>query len=356
MIAMACAALDVSRATVQRRRAAVAMPSVVVRPRALSSRALTIPQRQLVLEVLHAPCFVDQAPAEIYATLLDQDIYHCSIRTMYRILSQNAEVRERRAQLRHPVYQKPELLAQGPNQVWSWDITKLMGPTKWTYFYLYVILDIFSRRVVGWCVADAESAALFQPLFDDAIAKHNVPPGQLTLHADRGGPMKAKATALLLADLGVTRSHSRPHTSNDNPFSESQFKNLKYQPQFPERFGCIEDARLFLRHYFDWYNQDHHHGGIGLMTPNQVHYGQADAVYTARQHTLDRVCRQHPERFVNNAPKPPAKPTATWINPPPAKPTPQPSTTIIGIEQCRQTSTSQLTAALEPAAIDAEPA
>jgi hypothetical protein len=170
--------------------------------------------------------------------------------------------------------------------------------------------------VVGWCVADVESAELFRPLLDGAIANHHVPPGQLTLHADRGGPMTAKSTALLLADLGVTRSHSRPHTSNDNPFSESQFKNLKYQPQFPERFGCIEDARGFSRNYFGWYNEDHHHVGIGLMTPNQVHYGQVDAVYAARQGTLDRACREHPERFVNKTPTPPAKPTATWINPP----------------------------------------
>ena len=199
-----------------------------------------------MLDLLHAPRFADQAPAEIYATLLDEGVYHCSIRTMYRLLGQNGEVRERRQQLRHPVYQKPELLAEGPNEVWSWDITKLMGPAKWTYFYLYVILDIFSRRVVGWCVADAETATLFKPLFDDAIGKHNVPPGQLTLHADRGGPMKAKATAFLLADLGVTRSHNRPHTSNDNPFSESHFKTLKYQPRFPKRFGCIEDAKSFL--------------------------------------------------------------------------------------------------------------
>ena len=304
MTAMACAALGVSRATVQRRRAILAATAAVRHPRARPARALTIPQQQAVLDLLHGPGFVDQAPAEVYATLLDQGIYHCSIRTMYRILEQHAEVRERRAQLRHPVYQKPELLAEGPNQVWSWDITKLMGPAKWTYFYLYVILDIFSRRVVGWCVADAESAALFKPLLDEAIAKHRVPYGQLTLHADRGAPMKAKATALLLADLGVTRSHSRPHTSSDNPFSESQFKNLKYQPQFPARFGCIEDARGFLRYYFDWYNQDHHHFGIGLMTPNQVHYGQANAVYLARQHTLDQALRQHPERFVNRPPTP----------------------------------------------------
>ena len=198
MTAMVCAALGVSRATVQRRRAVLAAPAAVRHPRARPARALTIPQHQAVLDLLHAPGFVDQAPAEVYATLLDQGIYHCSIRTMYRILEQHAEVRERRAQLRHPVYQKPELLAEGPNQVWSWDITKLMGPAKWTYFYLYVILDIFSRRVVGWCVADAESAALFKPLLDEAIAKHRVPYGQLTLHADRGAPMKAKATALLL--------------------------------------------------------------------------------------------------------------------------------------------------------------
>jgi putative transposase len=221
--------------------------------------------------------------------------------------------------LRHPVYQKPELLAEGPNQVWSWDITKLKGPAKWSYFYLYVILDIYSRRVVGWCVADSESAVLFKALFDDTITKHDVIPGQLTLHADRGGPMQAKATALLLSDLGVTRSHNRPHVSNDNPFSESHFKTLKYQPRFPECFGCIEDATSFCRGFFDWYNQDHHHGGIGLMTPDQVHYGQVDAVHAARQLTLDQAFRQNPERFVKKPPIPPAKPTAAWINPPQPK-------------------------------------
>ena len=207
MTAAACIALGVSRASVQRRRARLAAPPALPRPRPRPARALTAPQRQVVLDLLHAPRFADQAPAEVYASLLDEGVYHCSIRTMYRILVQHDEVRERRNQLRHPVYQKPELLAERPNQVWSWDITKLMGPTKWSYFYLYVILDIFSRRVVAWCVAGAETAALFKPLFDDAVAKHQVPPGQLTLHADRGGPMKAKATALLLADLGVTRSH-----------------------------------------------------------------------------------------------------------------------------------------------------
>jgi len=316
MTKAACAALDVSRASVQRRRAWLTAPPATPRPRPRPARALSGPQQQKVLDLLHAPRFADQTPAEIYATLLDEGVYHCSIRTMYRILDQHGEVRERREQLRHPTYRKPELLAERPNEVWSWDITKLMGPTKWRYFYLYVILDIFSRRVVGWCIADAETAALFKPLFADAVARHNVPPGQLTLHADRGGPMKAKATALLLADLGVTRSHNRPHVSNDNPFSESHFKTLKYQPRFPQRFGCIEDARSFCRDFFDWYNQQHHHGGIGLMTPDQVHYGQTDAVHAARQVTLDRAFAENPARFVNKTPTPPAKPTAAWINPP----------------------------------------
>ena len=194
-----------------------------------------------------------------------------------------------------------------------------MGPAKWSYFYLYVILDIFSRRVVGWRVTDAETATLFQPLSDDAITKHNVPPGQLTLHADRGAPMKAKATAFLLADLGITRSHNRPHTSNDNPFSESHFKTLKYQPRFPKRFGCIEDARSFCRAFYGWYHKDHHHAGIGLMTPDQARYSQIDAVHAARQVTLDQAFRQNPRRFAKKPPVPPAKPTAAWINPPTPK-------------------------------------
>ena len=297
----ACDALGVSRASVYRRRSRLARPPVEPVPRPSPPRALSAAERQTVLDLLREPRFADLAPAEVYATLLDEGVYHCSIRTMYRILDDHDEVRERRDQLRHPVYAKPELLAEAPNQVWSWDITKLMGPAKWTYFYLYVILDIFSRRVVGWCVADAESATLFKALFDDTLAKHAVPPGQLTLHADRGGPMKAKATALMLADLGVTKSHSRPHTSNDNPFSEAHFKTLKYQPEFPKRFGCVEDAKDFCRRFFAWYNQDHHHAGLGLMTPDQVHYGQAEAVHAARQSTLDRAFRSNPERFVTKA-------------------------------------------------------
>lgn len=317
LTAGACAALGLSRASVHRHRTRQDRPHPIpAQPRPKPKRALTEEQRELVLALLREPRFVDQAPAEIYATLLDEGIYHCSIRTMYRILDANGEIQERRRQLRHPVYQKPELMAERPNEVWSWDITKLMGPAKWTYFYLYVIIDIFSRRVVGWCVADTESAILFKPLFEDTLAKHLVLPGQLTLHADRGASMKAKATTLMLADLGVTKSHSRPHTSNDNPFSESHFKTLKYQPEFPKRFGCIEDAKAFCRHFFDWYNRDHHHAGLGLMTPDQVHYGQADAVYAARQEILDKAFRANPERFVRKSPTPPQKPTAAWINPP----------------------------------------
>jgi putative transposase len=319
VIGAACAAVGLSRATFHRRQIAAARPQAPPRPRPRPARALGPSERQAVLDLLREERFVDQAPAEVWASLLDEGLYHCSIRTMYRILHEHDEVRERRRQLRHPAYAKPELIAEGPNQVWSWDISKLMGPAKWTYFYLYVIIDIFSRRVVGWCVADAETAALFKPLFVDTAAKHGVAPGQLTLHADRGPSMKAKATALMLADLGVTKSHSRPYTSNDNPFSEAHFKTLKYQPQFPKRFGCIQDAKTFCRAFFDWYNRDHHHLGIGLMTPDQVHYGQADIVHAARQKILDRAFRANANRFVNKPPKPPTKPTAAWINPPTQK-------------------------------------
>jgi len=273
-------------------------------------------ERNEVLNHLRSPRFADQTPTEVFATLLDAGTYLCSIRTMYRILAAQGEVAARRRQRTHPVYTKLELLAEAPDQVWSWDITKLMGPVKWSYFYLYVILDIFSRRVVGWRVAHTESAAQFKDLFIDAMDKHGVPRDQLTLHADRGGPMKAKTTALMLADLGVLRSHSRPHTSNDNPFSEAHFKTLKYQPEFPKRFETIEQARAFCRRFFAWYNQDHHHAGIGLMTPDQVHFGQAEAIHTARQATLDAAFLTTPERFVRKPPEPPRIPTAVWINPP----------------------------------------
>jgi putative transposase len=320
LIGAACGALGLSRASFHRRTAAARRPPAPIRPRPSPARALALPERLAVLDLLREPRFVDQAPAEVYAELLDSGLYLCSIRTMYRILTEYGEVKERRLQLRRPVYIKPELIAEAPNQVWSWDITKLMGPAKWTYFYLYVIIDIFSRRVVAFQVADAESVALFKPLFLDAVERHAVPPGQLTLHADRGPTMKAKATAFLLADLGVTKSHSRPYTSNDNPFSESLFKTCKYQPQFPERFGSIQDAKAFCRRFFDWYNAEHHHLGIGLMTPNQVHFGRADQVYAQRLDTLQNAFDANPNRFVNMKPAPPKKPTAVWINPPNSKP------------------------------------
>ena len=311
-----CAALDVSRASVHRHRRVLTQPPRVTKPRLPSARALPQSDRDQVLAQLRSPRFADQTPTEVYATLLDEGVYLCSIRTMYRLLAALGEGVERRRLRRHPVYQKPELLAEGPNEVWSWDITKLMGPVKWSYFYLYVILDIFSRRVVGWRIEHAESALQFKELFQDAVIKHAVPFDQLTLHADRGGPMKAKATALMLADLGVVKSHSRPHTSNDNPFSEAHFKTLKYQPEFPKRFQNIDEARTFCRRFFAWYNEDHHHAGIGLMTPDQIHFGQADEIHAARQTALDAAFLATPERFVNKPPKPPQVPTAVWINPP----------------------------------------
>ena len=214
---------------------------------------------------------------------MDEGQYHCSIRTMYRILDENKEVKERRNQLRHPVYSKPELLATAPNRVWSWDITKLLGPVKWTYFYLYVIMDIFSRYVVGWMIAPAESAVLAERLIGETCAKQNIERDQLTIHADRGLSMKSKPVALLLADLGITKTHSRPHTSDDNPYSESQFKTLKYRPDFPEQFGSIEDSRSFCQDFFPWYNKEHRHTGIGLHTPESVHYSFAQDIQIARR-------------------------------------------------------------------------
>jgi putative transposase len=259
---------------------------------------------------------VDKAPAEVYATLLDDGIYLCSVRTMYRLLDQHHELRERRNQLRHPVYHKPELLARGPNQVWSWDITKLLGPAKWTYFYLYVILDIFSRYVVGWLLARHENAALAQRLIRETLEKEPVDPQALTIHSDRGSPMKSSTVAQLLATLGVTKSHSRPHCSNDNPFSESQFKTLKYQPQFPDRFGSYEDALAFCRRFVRWYNHEHYHSGLGLLTPDSVHHGQAETVRARRQRVLDAAYADHPERFAKGRPSPSPAPQEVWINPP----------------------------------------
>jgi transposase InsO family protein len=236
---------------------------------------------------------------------------------MYRVLDGAKEVRERRNIARHPVYRKPELLARGPNQVWSWDITKLRTFTKGSFLSLYVLLDIFSRLVVGWLLSQHESEASARLLIAESFRKHGVSAHQLTIHADRGSPMKAKGLAQLLADLDVTKSHSRPHVSNDNPFSEAQFKTLKYRHDFPDRFGSVEDGRTFLAPFFHWYNHEHHHSGIGLITPADLHYGRADEILARRQRTLDAAFAAHPERFVRKRPSPPAIPVEVWINPPP---------------------------------------
>ena len=312
----ACEALDITRAGFYRTQAREHTPSVEPNNRPSPPRALSSDERQGVLDILHTERFVDKAPYEVYTTLLDEGQYHCSIRTMYRILDENKEVKERRNQLSHPVYHKPELLATAPNQVWSWDITKLLGPVKWTYFYLYVIMDIFSRYVVGWMITPAESAVLAERLIGESCAKQNIGRGQLTIHADRGSSMKSKPVALLLSDLGITKTHSRPHTSDDNPYSEAQFKTLKYRPDFPERFGSIEDSRSFCQDFFPWYNKEHRHTGIGLLTPEAVHYGLAQDIQIARGEVLRAAYEAHPERFVKRIPVPPILHEAVWINKP----------------------------------------
>jgi putative transposase len=311
----ACQALRMPRASYYWQRRMAAAP-VGASPRPTPPRALDPAERETVLARLHEERFQDRSPAAVYATLLDEGEYHCSIRTMYRLLTEHAEVRERRDQLTHPAYQKPELLATAPNQLWSWDITKLLGPAKWTYFYLYVILDLFSRYVTGWMVTLRESAELAKRLIEESCQKQGIRPGQLTLHADRGTSMTSKPVALLLADLGVTKTHSRPHVSNDNPYSESQFRTLKYRPEFPDRFGCLQDSRAFCQGFFRWYNQEHRHSGLGLLTPAMVHYGQAASVLRQRQAVLDVAFQLHQERFVRSAPTPPQLPSEVWINKP----------------------------------------
>ena len=311
----ACHALCMSRASYYRDRRKASFPAATaLRPS--PARALGPAERETVLAHLHEEHFQDRSPAAVYATLLDEGHYHCSIRTMYRLLEQRSESRERRDQLIHPPYKKPELLATAPNQLWSWDITKLLGPAKWTYFYLYVILDVFSRYVTGWMVAMRESAELAKRLIEESCAKQNIQPGQLTLHADRGTSMSSKPVAFLLADLGVTKTHSRPHVSDDNPFSESQFRTMKYRPDFPDRFGCIQDSRAFSQGFFRWYNEEHRHSGLALLTPAMVHYEQTALILEQRQSVLDVAYRAHPERFVRQAPKPPSVPTEVWINRP----------------------------------------
>jgi putative transposase len=320
----ACRAFALNRAFVYRDRAGhrAAAPRCVPRARPRPPLALSSAEQDLLLSVLDSERFADVAPATVFATLLDEGRYHGSIRTMYRLLAAQNQTGERRDQRTHPVYAKPELLAVRPNEVWSWDISKLKGPAKWTCFHLYVILDIFSRYVVGWMVAQRESAELAEQLIADTLQKENIAPGTLTLHADRGTSMRSKPVAALLIDLEVAKTHSRPHVSDDNPYSEAQFKTLKYRPDFPDRFGSIEDARAHCQQFFRWYNHEHRHGGIGLMAPAAVHDGTATAMTAQRAITLDAAFAAHPIRFKGIAPKPPALPTAAWINPPKTEVTP----------------------------------
>ena len=314
----ACRALGASPATIyRRRRPPEPRPP---RPRPTPARALSEAEREAVLAELHSERFVDSSPAQVWATLLDEGRYLASERTMYRLLAaRHGGVRDRRDQLTHPGYAKPELLAQRPNELWSWDISKLKGPAKWTYFYLYVILDVFSRYAVGWTVQYRENGQLAKALIDQATEQQQIGRSVLTLHADRGGPMRGKPVAFLLADMGITKTHSRPYTSTDNPYSEAHFKTLKYRPEFPERFDDIEQARDFCRGFFHWYNHEHRHSGIGMMTPAAVHHGQAQQLHAGRARVLEAAYAATPERFVRRAPVPPELPTAAWINKPDTK-------------------------------------
>ena len=319
-IMAACAALGVSRATFYRARKPAAPPKARPRP----PRALPDAERTDVLSTLNSVRFADKAPAQVYATLLDEEKFLCSIRTMYRILAAAGLVHERRNQRRHPAHVKPQLVARAPNQVWVWDITKVPGPERGMYFCLYVVLDIFSRAVVGWTIAMTESAELWRDVVVESCTRHGIKPGQLTMHADRGSPMTAKSTALLYADLGITTSHSRPRVSNDNAFAETAFKTLKYRPEMPDRFGSLEDARTFFAKLLTWYNNEHFHSGIALLTPADVHAGTASAIVAARQRVLDAAFRAHPERFPNGTPTHQELPTEVWIN--------QPTTNTVVIE------------------------
>ena len=310
---VACRAFGVSRATFYRHRDPQPSENAKI-PR--HPRQLSEEEQHNVLNTLNSEPYMDESVPEVYADLLDQGTYLCSQRTMYRILEANQAVRERRDQRRHPEYTKPELLATAPNQVWSWDITKLKGPRKWSYFYLYVIMDIYSRCVVGWMVAGRESASLAERLIMETCEKQDIAKNQLTIHADRGTSMKSKLVAQLMADMGITKTHSRPHTSNDNPYSEAQFKTLKYRHSFPKSFGGIEDTQAYLRGFFEWYNQMHKHSGIGYVTPQSLHAGQAHEIRQKRQRVLAQAYEKHPERFVKGMSQPPIIPTAAYINKP----------------------------------------
>jgi putative transposase len=312
----ACAATGRPQANHYRRHRQSPKPVKPARERKPQPRALSAAERDTVRSLLNSPDFVDKAPATVYHELLDEGVYVASVSSMYRILRAHGEVTERRRQATHPARVKPELVATKPNVCWSWDITKLHGPAKWSYFYLYVIIDIYSRYVVGWLIAERESAALAEKLLADTIAKQHIDRDTLTIHADNGSSMASKPVAFLLADLGVTKTHSRPHTSNDNPYSEAQFRTLKYRPDFPECFAAIVDARAFCRRFFTWYNTEHRHSGIAWHTPHNVHHGRAEQVRTVRADVLAAAYTRNPQRFVRKHPEPAALPTTVWINKP----------------------------------------
>jgi len=310
----ACTAVGRPRATHYRRQAPPKPRSTTPRP--APPNKLTDEEIGAILDVLRSVRFVDLSPAQVFHILLDQGTYLASVSTYYRLLRATGEVRERRRQATHPPRVRPELVARGPLAVWSWDITKLKGPRRGEYFDLYVVLDIFSRYVVAWCVAPWESGELAKELIADAVARHRVAPGQLTVHADRGSSMTSNPVVELLAFLGIGRTHSRPHVSNDNPYSEAQFKTLKYCPAFPERFGCIQDAQAFCQTFFAYYNHEHRHSGIGYHTPASLHYGTATEVRAQRQVTLDAAYAANPCRFRHRRPQAPKLPTIAWINEP----------------------------------------
>lgn len=308
----ACEVLNVPRSRVYRERQPQSTP--VRRP--TPTHTLSSVERAAVREVLNSERFMDQAPRQVYAALLDEGQYLCHWRTMYRILAAHGEVGERRPIRRHPVYQKPELLAERPNQVWSWDITHLRGPVKWSGYKLYTVLDIFSRYVVGWMIAEAESSDLAKQLIAATVRQQGIQPDQLTLHADNGSPMKGQPLSQLLLDLGITPSHSRPHTSDDNPFSEAHFKTMKYRPDYPNRFASLDEARAWARTFFAWYNEHHYHAGLNLMTPASVHYGESEVIHQHRQKVMSAAFAAYPERFRGGMPSVKGAPTAVYINPP----------------------------------------
>lgn len=312
-VAAACAALGVPRSSYYHAQRP-ARPAEPARSRPRSRQALSPAEEHTIRDLLNSERFLDQAPRTIYATLLDEGHHYCSWRTMYRILKQDAATRERRGQRRRPLYAAPELLATGPCQVWSWDITKLRGPMPGSWYNLYVVLDIFSRKIIGWLLDEREEAALAEVLIAESYKREDVPPQQLTLHADRGAPMTSKTLAALLIDLGVAQSHSRPTISDDNPYSESQFKTMKYGPTYPDRFASIAAARAWMRWFADWYNHDHKHSGIALLSPAVVHSGRAAEVIAKRQATLDAAYAAHPERFPHGRPSAPQLPTEVGIN------------------------------------------